>query len=377
MGFLVSNNGTIKYDYEQFLNLTKISKEELDSISSGEYWVFGDNTAGRLGDGTIVSKSTPVQIGAADYWKNYVDSTGRLFMWGDNTNGWLGDNTVVAKSSPIQIGSLTNWKQVSSNNTTTLAIKADGTMWAWGLNSSGQLGHGSITGRSSPVQVGGLNNWKQVDTANATSAAVKSDGTLWTWGLGTSGQLGDGTVVTKSSPVQVGSLRDWKEVQVGGTGQYVMALKVDGTLWAWGAGANGILGDGTAVAKSSPVQVGNTNDWKRISAGNAAAAAIKKDGTLWTWGANTTGQLGLGDINPRSSPTQVGTLKNWKYVKTRITNNTTFGIKTDGTLWAWGGNGGGQIGDGTIVPKSSPVQVGSFTDWKEITELGAIRYGTV
>jgi len=291
-----------------------------------------------------------------------------LYAWGSNTNGQVGDNTQVTRSSPVQIGALTDWSQVSAG-IVSASVKTDGTLWTWGANSSGQLGDGTTTARSSPVQVGALTNWSLVATSSAFCLAVKTDGTMWSWGINTQGQLALGTAVNQSSPNQVGALTSWAKVA---TGTYNgTAIKTDGTLWSWGAGARGAVGDSTNyVYRSSPVQIGALSNWYTVSRGERHALATKTDGTLWAWGSAVSGQLGdntrLG--GDKSSPVQIGALTNWSVAGLMAAaTNTSVAVKTDGTLWLWGYNGSGQIGDGTTNNRSSPVQIGVLTDWNQAT----------
>ena len=250
----------------------------------------------------------------------------------------------------------------------TAAIKTDGTLWTWGLNLYVQLGDNTSTDRSSPVTTaGGGTNWKQVAGGQNFTAAIKTDGTLWTWGTNTNGQLGDGTSVTKSSPVTTaGGGTNWKQLACGVF--YTAAIKTDGTLWTWGQNGNGQLGDNTSSVRSSPVTTvaGGTN-WKQVAAGaQGHTAAIKTDGTLWTWGQNSNGTLGDNTTVRKSSPvTTAGGGTNWKQVACAFQN--TAAIKTDGTLWTWGNNGYGQIGDNTTSNRSSPVTtVTGGTNWKQV-----------
>jgi alpha-tubulin suppressor-like RCC1 family protein len=346
-----------------------------DTFVEKGLYAWGNGTGGKLGDGTIVSKSSPVQIGSLTDWKQIsagdshtvaVKTGGTLWAWGTNTNGRLGDNTTVAKSSPVQIGSLTNWKQVSAS-THTLAVKTDGTLWAWGLGTAGQLGDSAFTTRSSPVQIGLLTDWHQVAVGVQHSLAVKTDGTLWAWGVNNDGQLGDGTVVNTSSPVQIGLLNNWRQVSAGINGRFSAAIKTDGTLWAWGTNNLGQLGDGTAVNASSPVQVGALTNWKQVSCGTDFSVAVTTNGNLYAWGNGATGRLGDNTTVAKSSPVQIGALTNWKQVSARSDGGNASAIKTDGTLWAWGNGGTGRLGDGTIVSKSSPVQIGTLTSWNQVT----------
>ena len=201
------------------------------------------------------------------------------------------------------------------------AIKTDGTLWVWGLNTDGQLGDTTRTHRSSPIQtIAGGTTWKQVSLGAASVATIKTDGTLWTWGTNSTGILGDGTVTSRSSPVQtIAGDTTWKEVNNGGTNN--IAIKTDGTLWVWGWNDQGQLNDGTLIHRSSPVQTvaGGTN-WKKAVIGNKRyVMALKTDGTLWTWGQNDFGQLGDDTKTKRSSPIQTiagGT--NWKFVSNDV-----------------------------------------------------------
>jgi len=161
-------------------------------------------------------------------------------------------------------------------------------------------------------------------------------------------------------------LTDWDTLSCNNT--HTLAVKTDGTLWAWGSNSFGFLGDGTTIDRLSPVQIGSLTDWSKVATNSQGASmAIKTDGTLWSWGYNTTyGELGLGDKTNRSSPVQVGALTDWADVKGSY--DCFWAIKTDGTLWAWGRNQFGQLGLGDIVDRSSPVQVGSSTSWVSMAE---------
>jgi alpha-tubulin suppressor-like RCC1 family protein len=194
------------------------------------------------------------------------------------------------------------------------AIKTDGTLWAWGRNLDGELGDNTSVNKSSPVQIGVLTNWSQVSAGNAQTTAVKTDGTLWTWGNATDGRLGNNTnTVNKSSPIQVGALTNWSQVSTGSA--FTVSVKADGTLWAWGRNGDGQLGDGTVILRSSPVQVGALTTWSQASAGSISiASAVKTDGSLWSWGNNSNGDLGDGTVVKRSSPVQIGALLSWSQV---------------------------------------------------------------
>ena len=356
-------------------------------------WSWGQGTSGQNGDSGATSRSSPVQtISFSSNWKTVssgrdhkaaIKTDGTLWLWGLGTSGQLGNNAAAAVSSPVQtISAGTNWKQVSCGEGHTGAIKTDGTLWMWGAGTTGQMGNNAATARSSPVQtISAGTNWKQVSCGYFSVMAIKTDGTLWGWGGATTGELGNNVAtINRSSPVQTIALgSNWKQVSCGKS--FSAAVKTDGTLWLWGANNGGQLGDNTTVNKSSPVQtVSAGTNWKQVSCGYKLTTAIKTDGTLWTWGDNTLGKLGDNTTVNKSSPAQtVSAGTNWAIVSAGLSSAAA--IKTDGTLWTWGRNNEGSVGDNTTLSRSSPVQtVAGGTDWKFIapwggywTSLSAIR----
>ena len=260
--------------------------------TDGTLWTWGQNAVysppagggGMLGDNTQVDRSSPVQtVAGGNNWKlvcsgRYnkaaIKTDGTLWMWGYSNRGQLGDGTTTGKSSPVQtVAGGTTWKSVSVNWHHTLAIKTDGTLWGWGYNASGQLGVGDTTNRSSPIQAGAGTNWRVVATGAYHSAGIKTNGTLWTWGFNGYGQLGNGTTAsgtwTPTETVTAGT--NWKLLAAG---KYcTSAIKTDGTLWTWGQAQQGLLGDGTTVNKSSPVQI-KGNNWKMVACGQYHMLAV-------------------------------------------------------------------------------------------------------
>jgi alpha-tubulin suppressor-like RCC1 family protein len=373
--------------------------------SDGTLWGWGHNQRGNLGTGNAVNAiKSPVQVGSDTNWSKVdansrnnaiyqktvaVKTNGTLWVWGDGSRGEMLTNAYPpVKSSPIQVGTATNWTNASCGGNFIIAINSLNQLWSWGSTFYGQLGNGTkgSTGSDwliSPVQVLG-SNWSSVSCGSYHAAAIKTDGTLWSWGRNNNGQIGHGIgyKAVYSSPVQIGSSANWSRA-VSNTGRgigqmvnHTMLIKTDGTLWACGFNGDGRLGLGDVVSRSSPVQVGTGTDWASVSCGDATTsyvrgftAAIKTGGTLWTWGDNSAGQLGHSNVTSRSSPVQVGTDTNWSSVKCGY--RVMLALKTNGTIWSWGTGGDGTLGNGS-TSRSSPVQIGSGTDWATI-EAGQVH----
>ena len=356
-------------------------------------WTWGINSSGQLGDNTTVGKSSPTTTvsGGGTNWRmlDYsfhaiaVKTDGTLWTWGAGTYGVLGSGATASRSSP-QTTTLagTDWSKVSAGDRFSAAIKTDGVMYTWGRNNRGQLGDGTATNRSSPVSIFGavISNWTQLACGYEHTLGIAATGLLYSWGSGASGALGSGATASRSSPVTVSnSGTNWISISAGTS--FSGGIKSDGTLWTWGLNTSGQLGDNSTTARSSPQTIagagsGGTN-WKALSLGDTHVAAIKTDGTLWTWGNNSNGQLGDGSTTNRSSPqTTAGAGLNW--VRTHSGWNATAGIKADGTLWTWGQNSSGELGSGSTADRSSPgTVVRNYTNWKFVAmgknATGAIK----
>jgi alpha-tubulin suppressor-like RCC1 family protein len=353
--------------------------EQTSEVVAGGLWSWGRNNRGQLGVGNTTSYSSPVQIGVLTTWDKFAagleltvaGKDGTLWGWGKNADGQLGQGNTTDYSSPVQVGALTTWLQIAAApyGEVVGAVKTDGTLWTWGYGILGSLGHGNTTNYSSPVQVGSETYWADYAAGVKSGAATTTGGKLYAWGYGIYGQLGQGNTTDYSSPVQVGALTNWSKVFAG---KYCYAaIKTDGTLWSWGSNDDGKLGIGVAPSTSSvssPSQIGSLTTWAKFAWGADSGHAIKTDGTLWSWGGNAVGQLGTGNVTYYSSPVQIGALTNWADVACGDRNGVA--VTTGGALYVWGFGGDGRLGLGNTTNYSSPVQLGSLTTWGQT--LGGI-----
>ena len=327
--------------------------------TDGSLWAWGSNAQGELGDGTVIQKLNPTQIGNAYNWSDVVcgyyntmaiKSDGTLWAWGYNFFGQLGDGTLIDKHVPTQIGNETNWSQVSVGQYFTLAIKTDGTLWAWGYNLTGQLGDGTTLSKNVPTQIGIDTDWTLISAGNFHSFATKIDNSLWSWGKNDFGQLGNGTIINQIVPNQIGIGNDWSSIAVGN--DYSIAIKKDDkTLWACGSNDYGQHGDGTTLSKQVLTQIGNDVDWKAVSAGFAHTLALKTDSTLWAWGWNAYGQLCNSSNIGSTIPISIGSSK-WKIISAGMSFTSL--IQANSALYLCGNNSNGQLGDGTLANKNIP-----------------------
>ncbi|MDO7849815.1 IPT/TIG domain-containing protein [Hymenobacter sp. M29] len=328
---------------------------------SGRVLVTGPG--GRIGTFLFVRAKTQ---DAGDSHTVAVRPDGTLRAWGDNVQGQLGNGTRNDSNVPVQAGTATNWVSAAAGTIYTAAVKADGTLWAWGDNGSGQLGDGTNTQHNNPTRVGTATNWVSVTAGQSHTVALRADGTLWAWGNNSNGQLGDGTTTQRTSPVQVGTGTNWVSAAAGQS--HTVALRADGTLWTWGDNTAGQLGNGSSSATVNtlvPVQVGQATSWVSVTAGYFHTLAVRADGTLWAWGNNNNGQLGINSTTNSPNPVQVGTGANW--ISVDGGQSHTVALQTDGTLWAWGSNSSGQLGNSSSTSSSMPVQVGTATSWTSAT----------
>jgi alpha-tubulin suppressor-like RCC1 family protein/Tol biopolymer transport system component/subtilisin family serine protease len=300
-----------------------------------------------------------------------LKSDGTLWAWGMNSFGQLGDGFNYASVNvPVRVVNLSDVSAADAGSEHALALKRDGTVWAWGNNSYGQGGGYDLSGsnRTRPAPVAGLSGaFKAIAAGSTHSLALRSDGTVWAWGSNVTGQLGNGSTDSNAvyDPLQVAGLTN--VTAIAASSMFSLAVKSDGTVWAWGANSSGVVGkpyDTYSVA--TPVQVAGLNDILTVSAGERHALALKRDGTVWAWGDNFEGKLGNGNNGSGTTPTQVSGLTSVREISAG--SNHSIALKTDGTVWAWGRNASGALGDGTMNNRSVPVQVGGLSG---ITSIAA------
>jgi alpha-tubulin suppressor-like RCC1 family protein len=271
-------------------------------------------------------------------------------------------NDADQRSSKLPTGSGKPSVAIGDNHAVILA--SDGSLWTWGKTGFGWqvLGLGSnVRTQACLRRIGRETNWVNVAVGGSATLALKADGTIWAWGENIYGQLGDGSNVReKASPVRSVPGDDWKQVAT--SGMHVTALKRDGSLWSWGNNWAGQLGDGTTNNSRVPVRVGSSTNWTRVWANLIENVGQQTDGSLWFWGWDYT-RSQRGSSIP--VPTRVSPDTNW--VDVGMGDWMVFAIKSDGTLWAWGREAHLFTGATNANADSSPLRVGADTDWHAST----------
>ena len=239
-----------------------------------------------------------------------------------------------------------------------LAVRGDGSVWAWGKNKDGQLGDGGDTDRLAPGVVEGVTGVVALAAGDEHSVALREDGTVWTWGLNVAGQLGDGTTRSRAVPGRVPGLTG--VVAVSANAHYTLALREDGTVWAWGrSGTRSAPDTLTPTAYGPvPVQLKGLRGVLAVSAGDGHALAVLRDGSVWAWGDNSHGQLGDGTTTYRAEPARVQGLDGVR--RALAGYNHSLALREDGALWSWGANGDSQLGDDTRKDRALPGPVGGL-----------------
>jgi alpha-tubulin suppressor-like RCC1 family protein len=346
-----------------FLQVAAGTQSTCGVRTDGSLWCWGDNTYGQLRLSGSSSRLTPSQLLGASSQHVACGQThccglrtdGTLSCWGYNGSGQLGSTPVAQPGQQVDVAGA--WLEVATGSYQSCGIKSDFTLWCWGDNTNGQLGNGGADTAGQPTQVAG-DGWKQVSSGYLHTCAVKQGGTLWCWGLNANLQLGDAQY--HPSPSQVAG-SDWLQVA---TGLYhTCATRTDGSLLCWGGNISGQLGNagvpvdptGATSKTADPVLVAGT--WSTIAAGQSHTCGIQPDKSLWCWGDNTKGQLGDNTLLAKSEPNQVVVAgQTWEQVAAGAEH--TCAMATGGAVWCWGANLGGQLGLGSSgAPKEFPARV--------------------
>lgn len=334
----------------------------------GALSAWGANDFSQLGDGTTVTRASPTQLaglsGAVSAASGVahallLKNDGSVWGWGNNSYGQVGDNTNASRTAPVLVGAISGEiaVNVSAGDYHSLALMDDGSIHSWGLNSSGQLGNGTTTNLPLPLAVSGIANATAIAAGACHSLALKGDGTVWAWGCNNAGQLGDYTATQRNTPVATWNLNDISAIAAGA--YHSLALKKDGTVWAWGSNNAGQLGEPASTPQRiTPVQVAGLSGVVALAAGFQHSLALKRDGTVWAWGGNDSGQLGDGSLSDRPAPVRAAGLDGT--VALAAGYRHSLALRSDGTVRTWGNNSFGQLGDGSTTFRTAPAPAGAL-----------------
>jgi len=305
--------------------------------------------------------------GAAGGHSCALKPDGTAWCWGSDSNGQLGNDAVAgSQASPYPVSGGHRFSKITTGPFTTCGIRSDGTAWCWGQNVEGQLGDGGTTEQPAPVQVVDAGPWVDIFSRGATTCAIKTDGSLWCWGRGTNGRLGNGGIVNSSVPVPVAEPGPWVHITVGSNSSAICGIKMNGTLWCWGENAGGQFGNGTTTNSSIPVRMPDPGPWIDVAQTYAtsfpAGCGIKVDGSAWCWGGGANGRLGNGGTANSLVPVRVSDPGPWATIA--MGSDYACGMKVDGSAWCWGVDTSGELGNGAVLTadQTTPSRVYNFSN---------------
>jgi alpha-tubulin suppressor-like RCC1 family protein len=289
---------------------------------------------------------------------------GMVATHGENRSGEIGDGTTTRRISPVFLAppASQTWAQVAVGDFRSTALTAAGEMYSWGSNGYGQLGTGTLTDRPTPTLMAAApgSTWTGVAAGFGHTVALAANGNLYTWGDNYHGQLGIGSTATTLARQSIASPvagQYWTQAAAGYN--FSLALCSDGSLYAWGSNEDGQLGDGTLMDRLSPVRVvaptGQT--WTQVTGGFWSAAALCSDGSLYTWGNNYSGQLGNGTTVEQLAPVRIAPPTGQRWLQVSVGYSHMLAVCSDGSLYAWGRNNYGQFGNSTNTSRLTPIQV--------------------
>lgn len=353
----------------------------------GTVWAWGQNNYGQLGDGTTANRHEQVQVPgltqvkeiAATSRSSYaLKSDGTVWVWGLNTNGQLGLGNTINQLSPVQIPELADVVQISCGSQHCLALKKDGSVWAWGYNANGVVGDGTANNyKTTPTQVTGLPRIAQVFAGENWSMALTTDGDLWAWGLNNYGNFGNNATSTtaQKTPLLIASLSGFSRF-VAGQANSIIAQKDDGKMYVWGLNNNAQLGIGHANNLRTPTPAPLLDKFEDIMTTQSATHcfAVREDGSLWAWGNGIYGKLGEPTVSSAMIPMEISALSS--VAEATAGQSHSLALKQDGTLWAWGSNSNYQLGIESPTSSNTPIlldlTVGNADDYPDSHEDAAI-----
>jgi alpha-tubulin suppressor-like RCC1 family protein len=345
---------TVKF-YAKFKSVAAGGNHSLFLKTDGTAWACGQNTYGQLGDGTTVSRSSPIKImdsvqsiAAGVNHSLLLKINKTLFACGWNNYGQLGDGTGIEQHTPVQITTIPNVRNFTAGGDVSLILSIDGTLYACGDNSSGQLGDNTTINRSSPEEI--ISNVECMTTSRTHSLILMADGTVFSCGANQDGELGNGSTNNDSALKLIPSITNVKGIAAGS--YHTLMLKTDGTMWACGENNFYQIGDGSSdsIPKIIPTTI---TDIQSITVGDYHNLVLKTDGTLFGFGCNTNGQLGDRTQDNKKTPVQILT----RVQSMAAGSGHTLIITLDGKLFACGWNANGQLGDGTMNDRNYPVEI--------------------
>lgn len=281
----------------------------------------------------------------------------------------IGATGLTAEISHHWVVNRFGWNDVSPGDRHTCAITNDDALYCWGINDNGQLGDGTETNRAAPTQIGSNQDWIAVSAGARHTCGIRSDHSLWCWGDRTDGQVGDGsTAGNRHVPIAVAPQAHWTDVSAGIS--HTCALRTNGSIWCWGDNLAGQLGDSTNEPSSTPLRAGSDAGWADVAAsGDAHTCARRHDGTIWCWGSNDRGALGNDSQDGSSEPVQVGDHDGWTSIAAGKHHNCA--LRDDGQIWCWGDNSSAQLGDFSGATSQTPVRVGDDQGWHQLSNGNA------
>ncbi|MDO8535848.1 MAG: RCC1 repeat-containing protein [Candidatus Omnitrophota bacterium] len=378
----VSSTITEKLTPELFTTISGITYSAsgafhtLALVNNKFLYAWGNNSSGQCGIGHKRPWVTPTLIFSVEssgmrplsadaLHSLYVSrEDGTVWAFGNNTFGQLGDGTQTNRTTPVQVQGLTGVKETAADEYSSFALRSDGTVWAWGENSAGQLGDGTFQRRLIPVNV--FNNGEAIAAGEHFTLVIDKNGDVWSWGYNPCGQLGDGTNITRNVPAKISGLFNIIAIAAGEWNG--MALQIDGSVWVWGGNKYGQMAEGNIdnpYVPRLPTKIEGLSDIVAISMGYFHAMALRSDGSVWSWGDNAYGELGDDTTIASYEPIQVQNIDN--VVAIGAGGNQSVVLKNDGTVWMWGDNKYGQLGDGTLVERHLPAPVSGLSN---ITDIG-------